>query len=134
MISPCTRPAAANFANPWIIGVCGVIGYTGTTSGSIWRIASATASPPVSTRGATVLVAIAHHPDRVDGADGFAELAALADVVIEAEKGRPLEPNGRIRTVEPAEQAVDAAREIDLGLQTGPPGAGPRLLCVARAH
>ena len=93
MISPCTRPAAANFAKPWIIGVCGVIGYTGTTSGSIWRIASATASPPVSTRAATALVAIAHHPDSADGTDDLAKLTALADVVVEADESRPVQPD-----------------------------------------
>ena len=40
-------PCATKDAKPWMIGVCGVIGYTGTTSGSICRIASATAWPPV---------------------------------------------------------------------------------------
>ena len=48
MISVSALPSATNDANFWMIGVCGVIGYTGTTSGLIWRIACATASPPVS--------------------------------------------------------------------------------------
>src|ERR1700675_1538666 len=74
--SPCARPCATNDAKPWIIGVCGVIGYTGTTSGSICRMASATACPPVKIRAACVSVAIVlDHLDRVDGADLRAELA-----------------------------------------------------------
>jgi hypothetical protein len=47
MISVDALPSATNLAKPWMMGVCGVIGYTGMTSGSIWRIACATASPPV---------------------------------------------------------------------------------------
>src|SRR4029078_652751 len=90
--SACALPSAANFAKPWIIGVCGVIGYTGTTSGSIWRIASATASPPVSPRAATALVAIPHHPDRAARTDDLAELTALADVVVEADESRSVQP------------------------------------------
>ena len=35
MISVPALPSATNLAKPWMIGVCGVIGYIGTTSGSI---------------------------------------------------------------------------------------------------
>src|SRR5581483_8737591 len=55
-----------------------------------------------------------------------AQLAALADVVVEAGKRGPVEPDRRIRTVEPAEQAVDAALELDVRLHAGAPAAGAR--------
>src|SRR5579859_3870748 len=84
--SPCARPCATNDAKPWMIGVCGVIGYTGTTSGSIWRIASATAWPPVRICRSGRIVH--HHRDRALRADDRAGLAAFADVVVEAGERR----------------------------------------------
>ena len=42
-----TLPSATNWENIWAISVAGVIGYAATTSGFIWRMASAIASLPV---------------------------------------------------------------------------------------
>ena len=58
-----------------------------------------------------------HHRDRVDRADLGADLAALAVVEVEAVERRAVEHDRRVGAVEPAEQAVDAARELDLRLQ-----------------
>src|SRR6476619_2958223 len=104
-----------------MIGVCGVIGYIGTTSGSICRIASATACPPVRTPGSD----IAHHLDRVRRTDCGTHFAALAIVEVEAGKRRPVQHDGRVRAVEPAQQAVDAPLELDRRLQSRPPTPGP---------
>src|ERR1700675_1838703 len=130
--SPCASPCATNVANPWMIGVCGVIGYIGTTSGSICRIASATGWPPVRIRSSVAIVL--DHRNRIDGADNGAELAAFAHVVVEADEGRAVELHRRVRAVEPAEEAVDAAVQLDDGLQPGPPAAGARLGYVARTN
>src|SRR5579859_7126919 len=129
--SPCARPCATNVANPWMIGVCGVIGYIGTTSGSICRIASATAWPPVRIRRSVAIVL--DHRDRIDRADDGAELAAFANVVVEADESRAVEPHRRVRAVEPAEETIDAAVQLDDGLEPGPPAAGARPGCFARA-
>src|SRR6266568_1053761 len=115
-----------------MIGVCGVIGYIGTTSGSICRIASATAWPPVRIRASVAIVL--DHRNRVDGAHDGAELAALAGVVVEADERRAVESHRRIRAVEPAEQAVDAALEPDDRLEASSPAARARLHCAFRPH
>ena len=80
-------PVRDELANPWMIGVCGVIGYTGTTSGSICRIASATASPPVSSRGAIDSALIGTISIAPTGRSG-AQLAPFAIVEIEARERR----------------------------------------------
>src|SRR6266545_1106466 len=77
---------------------------------------------------ATLVATVSHHPDRVDGADRLAQLAALAELVVEADKGRPVQLDRGVGAVEPAEQAVDAGRELDLRLQAGAPAACARLL------
>src|SRR5581483_7637059 len=69
-------------------------------------------------------VIVGHHGDRVDRADDGAELAALADVVVEAGERRPVEPDRGIGAVEPAQQAVDAPLEVDGRLDAGAPAAG----------
>src|SRR5262245_61442281 len=122
--SPCTRPCATNDAKVWMIGVWGVIGYAGTTSGSICRMASAAAWPPVRIRASTI---VRHHLDRIDGAHRGAELAPLAEFEVEAREVLAVETDCRIRAVEPAEQAVDAALELHCRLDAGPPAAGTRL-------
>src|SRR6266511_3462659 len=121
MISVSALPSATNEANFWMIGVCGVIGYTGTTSGSICRIACATASPPVSSCGA--LVRIGHHLDRVHGADLGADLAALAVALVEAYERRHLEDDGGVRAIEPAEEAVHAGVHVGARFHAGAPAA-----------
>ena len=70
---------------------------------------------------------IAHHLDRAGRADRGAELAALAVVEVEAGERGPVELDRGVRAVEPAEQAVDAGGEVDLGLEAGAPLAGQRL-------
>src|SRR5580765_6492176 len=104
-----------------MIGVCGVIGYTGTTSGLIWRIACATASPPVSSCRSSVL--IGHHLDRVHGADLRADLAALAVALVEADERRSYEDDRRVGTIEPAEEAVHAGVHVGPRLQAGAPAS-----------
>src|SRR4051794_33421501 len=75
---------------------------------------------------------VGHHRDRVDRADLGAELAALAVLEVEAGEGLAVEHDRRVGAVEPAEQAVDAAREVDARLEAGPPAAGARLRGLAR--
>src|SRR5207344_1717589 len=55
-----------------------------------------------------------------------ADLAALAVPVVEARERRPVQEDGRVGAVEPAEQAVDATREVHLRLDARPPAAGLR--------
>src|ERR1700693_3991832 len=107
-----------------MIGVCGVIGYIGTTSGSICRIASATAWPPVRIRRSVAIVG--DHRNRIHRADERAEVAALADVAVEADERGAVELHCGVRAVEPAEQAVDAAFELDDRLDARAPAAGAR--------
>src|SRR5690348_3748209 len=111
-----------------MIGVCGVIGYTGTTSGSICRIASATASPPVMTRrsprSTTSGDIVRLHRDRLDWTHCGTELAPLAEVEVEPRERRAVETDGAVRAVEPAEQAVDAAVELDGGPEPCSPRSG----------
>src|SRR5690242_2871596 len=100
-----------------MMSVDGVMGYAGMTSGFNWRSASATAWLPVT---ATVFVfvivamlfALLFHDNglvallarALHGADA----AALAVVVIEVDPFFILHRDRRIRTVDPAEQALDA--------------------------
>src|SRR4029079_12258192 len=104
-----------------MIGVCGVIGYAGTTSGSICRIASATAWPPVRMRASADIVL--DHLDRVDGTHLGTDLAALAVVEVEAREDGAVELDGGVGAVEPAEQAVDAQAQVDRGPDAGGPPA-----------
>src|SRR6478672_7555004 len=104
-----------------MIGVCGVIGYAGTTSGSICRMASATAWPPVRMRASAGIVL--DHLDRVDGAHLGTDLAALAVVEVEAREDGAVELHGGVGAVEPAEQAVDAQAQVDRRLDAGAPAA-----------
>ena len=103
--SPCASPSATNFAKPWMIGVCGVIGYTGTTSGSTWRIACATASPPVraalqrSAPSGTISIASVGHISAQISQPLQTSRSKPANVV-------PVEHDRRVGAVEPAEQAV----------------------------
>src|SRR5512141_3457812 len=90
-------------------------------------MASAAASPPVMTRAGMTLALIGHHPDRAGGTDDRAELAPLAEALVEAGEGRPVQPDGRVGAIQPAEEAVDTRREIGLGLEPGPPTPGSRL-------
>src|SRR5665811_718293 len=73
---------------------------------------------------------LGHHLDSPDGADGGADLAALAEVVVEADEGCVLDQDCRVWAVKPAEQAVGALREVGERLDAGAPTPGFGLLCV----
>src|SRR4029450_4016706 len=102
----------------------------GTTSGSIWRMACAAASPPVSTcscsNSSTGL--LLHHRDRADRARLGAQLASLAVTKVETRERRTVDSHRGVRAVQPAEQAVHALRKVALRHDAGAPAAGLRLL------
>src|SRR3990170_6614683 len=88
------------------------------------RIANALTSQPPVLRDRRRLV---HHRDRARSAHLRADLAALAERVVEADERRALDDDGGVRAVNPAEEAVHAAGEIDGRLRARPPPGRPRL-------